>query len=246
MSHGGFGNERAADSPDEDLATFQSRLRRLKREGCNLLVVGDAPRELFAQASESMLGDADARRWRVFGLTDATPESVRDRLPAASATPRPLSETTKLVTHPVGSQRTTDAANPTGPTTTVPGAAIPEVTVEDTDLAEFGRELCSTIETFGARSYRPAEVRLSVDSLAPLLDCYDREEVRRFLRSVGSCVRDWNAMAHYVLPVAYDSEQCQRLADEFDAVVELRTTSECAEERWHLPSSDATMPWVPL
>jgi hypothetical protein len=262
MSGGGSGNECGTDVPDEDLAVFQSRLRRLKREGCNLLVVGDVPRELFTRASESMLGDADARRWRVFGLTDATPESVRDRLPSADAAPRPHSETTKIVTHAVGSQRTADTASVTditAPETTVPGEAVPEVDVSDGDLEAFQRELVSALDVFGVRSHRPAAVRLSVDSLAPLLDRYDRESVRRFLRTVADRVHDRNAMAHYVLPVAYDSDTCQGLTEEFDAVVELRTTIECAtdssddsprphraEERWHLPESDTTMPWVPL
>lgn len=247
------GNERETDPPDEDLAAFQSRLRRLKREGCNLLVVGDAPRELFMRASASMLGDADARRWRVFGRTDATPESVRDRLPAASVAPRPQSETTKIVSYPIASQRTTETAGTTG--------HVPEVTVSDVCLPGFRSELLAALEEFSTRSHRPAAVRLSVDSLAPLLDRYDREVVRQFLRTVTDRVHDWNAMAHYVLPVAYDSDQCQRLVDEFDAVVELRTTSERvdeqsssddspqayrAEERWHLPELAATMPWVSL
>lgn len=253
MSDAIRGNERGTDPPDENLTLFQSRLGQLKREGCNLLVVGDAPRELFTRASESMLGDPDARRWRVFGRTDATPESVRNRLPAASVAPRPQSETTQIVSHPIAPQRTTDAAETT--------THIPEVTVSDTGLSGFRSELLEAIEQFNARSHRPAEVRLSVDSLAPLLDCYDREAVRRFLRTVTDRVYDWNAMAHYVLPVAYDSDRCQRLVDEFDAVVELRTTSEQADEqssfddsprsyhaqeRWHLPESDATMPWVSL
>ncbi|WP_168215773.1 DUF7504 family protein [Halorussus ruber] len=286
MSGSGSGNECGADTSEEDLAVFQSRLRRLKREGCNLLVVGDVPRELFTRASESMLGDADARRWRVFGLTDATPESVRDRLPSAEVAPRPRSETTKIVTHAVGSQRTADTAAPdnltadtaaydnltpdttapdtptadtTAPETTVLGEAIPEVDVSDADLEAFRRELVSALDAFGVRSHRPASVRLSVDSLVPLLDRYDREAVRRFLRAVTDRVHDRDAMAHYVLPVAYDSDTCQGLVEEFDAVVELRTTIECAtdssgdsprphraEERWHLPESDATMPWVPL
>jgi hypothetical protein len=253
MSDGGHRNEQKGDPPDEDLAAFQSRLGRLKREGCNLLVVGDAPRKLFTQASASMLGDADARRWRVFGLTDAPPESVQNRLPAASVTPRPRSETTKIVSHPVASQRTTDTAEAT--------ANIPEVTISETGLSGFRNELLDATEQFSTRSHRPAEVRLSVDSLVPLLDRYDHESVRQFLQTVTARIHDWNAMAHYVLPVAYDSDRCQGLVNEFDAVVELRTSSERtddrpssedssqsyqAEERWHLPESGATMPWVSL
>lgn len=253
MSDVGHRNERKTDPPGEDLAAFQSKLGRLKREGCNLLVVGDAPRELFTEASASMLGDADARRWRVFGLTDATPESVHNRLPATSVAPRPRSETTKMVSHPIASQRTTDAAEAT--------ANVPKVTVSETGLSGFRSELLDATEQFSTQSHRPAEVRLSVDSLIPLLDRYDRENIRQFLQTVTDRIHDWNAMAHYVLPMAYDSDRCQSLVDEFDAVIELRTTSERtddgdssgnssesyqAEERWHLPESGATMPWVSL
>ncbi|WP_276299782.1 DUF7504 family protein [Halorussus lipolyticus] len=279
MSDGGSRNERGTDSPGEDIVAFQSRLRRLKREGCNLLVVGDVPRELFTRASESMVGDADARRWRVFGLTDATPESVRDRIPPDDVAPRPRSETTKLVSHSVGSQRTADTAPTAATADTVftPGTGTndarhettptpPAVDVSDGDLTAFRRELVSAVEEFGARSHRPAEVRLAIDSLGPLFDHYDLEAIREFLRAVGDRVHARNAMAHYVLPVAYDSDPRRVLADEFDAIVELRTTTErpgdCAagddssaddsprlhrpEERWHLPDSDVTMPWVSL
>ncbi|MFC7081689.1 DUF7504 family protein [Halorussus caseinilyticus] len=93
-------NERGDGPPDDSLARFQSKLRQLKSEGCNLLVVGDAPREVFTRASASMLGDPDARRWRVFALTDASPESVYDRLPAASAAPRPSRRRRKSSTTP--------------------------------------------------------------------------------------------------------------------------------------------------
>jgi hypothetical protein len=244
MSDDEPGNERTGenDPPYENLTDFQSRLRRLKCEGCNLLVVGGPPREVFTRASEAMLGDPDARRWRVFALTDATPQSVYDRLPATSAAPRPPSETTRIVNHALPPRPITDDVDSSV-------ATVPEVSVSDANLAGLRTELCEAIDDFGARSHRPAEVRLAVDSLAPLLDNYEFDVVRRCLRAVGERVYEHDAMAHYVLPEPYDSQRCQRLEDEFDAVVELRTGPEGreeAEERWRFPGADATTPWVPL
>lgn len=245
MNDADSGKERGGENgpPDEDLAAFRSTLRQFKQDGCNLLVVGDAPREMFTRASSSMLGDSDAPRWRVFALTDATSESVYERLPSADSTPRPLSETTKIVNHALPPRPITDTAG-------VSVATVPEITVNDVNLDGLTTELCETVADFGTRSHRPAQVRVAVDSLAPLLDHYDFEVVRRCLRTVGRRVRTYDAMAHYVLPEPYDGDRCGRLADEFDAVIELRTPPEdvghAAEERWHLTEANATTPWVPL
>ena len=238
------GNRRGGedDPPDGALADFHSTLRRLKRDGCNLLVVGDPPRSAFTRASATMLGDPDARRWRVFALTDATPESVYDRLPATSAAPRSPSETTKVVNHALPPRPITDEMDPAI-------ATISEVSVSDANLAGLRTELRAAIADFGVRSRRPAEVRVAVDSLAPLLDHYDFDVVRRCLRAVGERVSEHAAMAHYVLPEPYDSERCRRLVDEFDAVVELRAAPEGRdepEERWHLADAETPTPWVPL
>lgn len=231
------------DGTPGGVADFQSRLRRLKRDGCNLLVVGDAPREVFTRASASMLGDPSVRRWRVFALTDATAESVRERLPADSDAPRPLSETTRVVDHAVSARSATADAEP-------PTDGIPTVSVGGGGgIDELETRLVEVIEEFGERSHRPAELRVSVDSLLPLLEDHEFGTVYRFLRTVGARVRANDAMAHYVLPEPHDGDRCRRLAGAFDAVIELRTAPEDAdhdaEERWHLSEADAPTPWIP-
>lgn len=267
------GNEfRDGDPRGERLARFQSVLRRFKREGSTLLVVGDAPREVFTRASASMLGDPDARRWRVVVSTDATPESVSDRLSAASAGSRPPAETTAVLDYApsaVRSSVTETAVRSEATETAVRSSATDpseatvasetDATVADADLDGLRSALVAAVREFRDRSFRPAEVRVAVDSLAPLLDDHGVAAVRRFLRTVRECVYDCDAMAHYVLPEPYDGDRCQRLAGEFDAVVELRAPagtdgsasdaaagSRPAEERWHLPASGVTMPWVPV
>ncbi|MFC7081690.1 DUF7504 family protein [Halorussus caseinilyticus] len=94
------------------------------------------------------------------------------------------------------------------------------MSVGDANLTGLRTELGEAMREFCSQSYRPAEVRVTVDSLAPLLDHYEFDVVRRFLRAVGERVYDCDAMAHYVLPRSYDSEWCRRLRPEFDAVVE--------------------------
>lgn len=244
MDNGGPEKRRRdrSDPPDGEVAAFHATLQRLKRGGCSLLVVGDAPRRVFTRASGAMLGDPDVRRWRVFALTDAAPESVRERLPAAADAPRSLAETTKVVNHALPPQ---PIADDVGAST----VTVPEVSVGDPGLSGFRTELREAIAEFGAQSRRPAEVRVAVDSLAPLLDHYDLGVVRRCLRAVGESVAEHAAMAHYILPEPYDGRRCQRLVDEFDAVIELRAAGEDRadpQERWHLPDRETPTPWVPV
>lgn len=229
--------------PDDGLAAFRARLRRLEDEGCNLLVVGDAPRELFTRASASLLGAPDAPRWRVFALTDASPDSVYERLPAAADAPHSLSETTRIVNQALPPRPITDAAGTSDVT-------IPEVTVGDANLEGLRTGLDDAISEFSRQSGRPGQVRVAVDSLAPLLDHYEFAVVRRCLRSVCRRVHECDAVAHYLLAEPYRSDRCRRLVDEFDGVVELRTSPEDAdhigEERWHLTGTDEPTPWIPL
>lgn len=86
-------------TPDDDVTAFVNVLNELKATGCTLLVAGDATRDAFTRASGQLLGDDDVLRYRVLAVTDATPRSVADRLPESRASPRPLAETTRLLSH---------------------------------------------------------------------------------------------------------------------------------------------------
>lgn len=240
----------ATDStqPAEDVSSFVGHLRALKRDGCSLFVVGDVPRYLFTRASESMLGDDDVDRYRAMVVTDADEESVRSRLPSATDS---AGTKTRVLTcansiRSVSSERASlcsEQSPEVGPT-------MPEgpETRTVSDRSELQTELFDAIEAFDrqADGVRPAQLRVGVDSLGPMLDICDEDEVRQFAERVGERVRAHNGMAHFVLTESYDSERVQRLADAFDAVVELRVQDGDGEERWHLPDSDVTMPWVSL
>ncbi|MFB6235438.1 MAG: hypothetical protein ABEH81_10810 [Halopenitus sp.] len=88
----------------------------------------------------------------------------------------------------------------------------------------------------------PGECRVSVTSIAPLLD---DAECRPTLDAIREAVVDVNGMGHYHLAASIDTVQERGIDDEFDAVLELRRDGD-AQERWHVPSRNLITPWVPM
>ncbi|NEU57135.1 hypothetical protein [Halorussus sp. MSC15.2] len=253
MSAGSSGRRRddsETDTTDTDGVTrFFDVLRELKSDGCNLLVVGDAPRRLFTEASGSLLGGTDERRYRLLAITDASPQSVVERLPDPEEIQGSFTETTEVINHASPPRSVVEA----GDRPESPPLAISERRVVDPQLAGLQAEVAESMATFNrhAGGLGPAQLRVGVDSLGALFEHYDRDVVRRCLEVVTGYVHDYDAMGHYVLTEPYGSDRVERLADEFDAVVEVRAVDSAkhdhhAEERWHVPSHDLMTDWLPL
>lgn len=236
-------------SPDDDLTNFLSLLNELKATGCNLLVVGEGGQELFTRASSRMLGDDEEVRYRALAVTDATSQSIADRLPDPAEAPRPISETTHVINH-AGAVRSVTAA--TSPTSSPALAGIKETRIADCHLEGLQSALVEAIEEFAAESdsLHSTDIRVGINSLEPLLDFYGEDVVRRCLRTVGESVQTHDAMAHYVLAEPYESDLVQSLAAEMDAVVEVRVADSSAdhlgEQRWHVMGEDLAVGWMPL
>lgn len=235
---------------DERLGDFLNLLHELKTTGCSLLVVGAARPDLFTRASASLLGDPETVRYRLLAGTDAGPRTIVDRLPDPSKSPRPLAETTRIVTH-AGTPRSVTASP--GPDAPADISEIPETRVGDPGLEGLETALVGGVETLAADAsdLRPAELRLCLDSLGSLLDHYQTDVVRRCLREVGESVREHRGMAHFLLKEHYDSERVQTLAEDVDAVIEIRSVNPRshdheAQQRWHVPERDLTTDWVRL
>ena len=235
--------------PDEEVAEFLGLLNELKATGSNLLVVGDEPRCAFTRASERLFGDPAAVRYRLLAVTDATGRSVVERLPDPESTPRPVRETTHVLTH-AGTPRSVVA--PETADEPVEHPDLREAHVADPDLHELESAVLDGVEAFAdSATLRPGDLRVGVDSITSLLDDHGENAVRRCLTTIGRHVREYDGMAHYVLPEGYDSTRVQSLSGAFDAVIEVRTVSaddsgRYAEERWHVPDADLTMQWTRL
>jgi len=252
MSEGNPGD--LADPTDGQNPTngvgFGEVLQDLRAGGCNLLVVGDAPRRLFTEASASLLGGPEERRYRLLAITDASPGSVAERLPDPTEMPGSYEETTEIVNHASPPRSVAEAGrNADSPSL----GDLSERRVVDPQLAGLQAELAEAMATFDAHAagLDSTELRVAVDSLDALFEHYDEGVVRRCLQVVTGYVGDYAAMGHYVLTEPYGSERVRSLAGQFDAVVEIRPVDPAkhdhhAEERWHVSEPDVTSDWLPM
>jgi hypothetical protein len=257
MSAGSSGH-RGGDSENDAMSRgtemrFLDVLRELKSDGCNLLVVGDAPRRLFTAASASLLGGTDEPRYRLLAVTDVSPQSVVERLPNPEETPGDFSEMIEIINHASPPRSVVEADHSEQSSELPPLSNVSERQVVDPQLAGLQAEIAESMAAFNrhAGGLRPAQLRVGLDSLGALYEHYDEDVVRRCLQVITGYVHDYRAMAHYVLAEPCESERVQRLAGMFDAVIEIRavdsqTHDHNAEERWHISSRDLTSSWFPI
>lgn len=224
----GFGSDEAA--------TFTRALASMKRRGSNILVVGACDTDPQVVACRRLLGDAPQRR-RLFVFTHDG-HGVEERL-----APAERDASTVRVVDCASTTRSTAA----GATPATPDAAVPRTDAPLDDLATLGREIGAAIDRFDAErgGLDPAELRVCVDSLCPLLAEHDDRQVFRFLHALTSDVRRVCGMGHYHLPVTYGADAVSLLAPLFDAVVEVRARPD-PEQRWHLPDHEFTTDWLSL
>lgn len=217
--------------------TFASALHSLKQEGCSLLVVGAVPDSISTTVCQSMLGDPDfSTRRRLFVATDRKVSTACDFLSTAVRNPDP--ERVKVLSF----SESTRHATTQSPSTQ---AHIPIERVASSELSDLGIAISETIADFEAQAgtLDPAEVRVCVDSLAPLIE-YDRERLFHFLDLLNGRIRNVNGMGHMHLQVDRDSEIVHLLEPLFDAVVELRQHNGEAEQRWYLQDSGLRTGWI--
>lgn len=217
-----------------ETAAFTQALASLKRRGSNLLVVGAANGDTHADACSRLLGENHVDRTRVFVSTDGT-SAAADREARASGD--------HVVEYATSTRGAAAAAGTAADGPTLDG---PDTTVTVEDLPSLGRAVADAIDEAGSDSLDPAELRVCFDSLRPLLEEHDEQEVFRFLHALTSEVRSVRGMGHYHLPVALDDRTVRTLRPLFDAVVEIRSQGGGAQQRWHLSEADITTDWLDL
>jgi len=208
-------------------ATFSQALAALKRRGSNLLVVGTTTCGAHLDVCSRLLGDAEHPRKRLLVFTDSD-ERLDERVGDADPTDVSIVDSGNVTRGTVAS----DAGSVPPRTTSVP----PE------DLDALGGAVAAEIDAFDGLD--PAELRVCLDSLRPLLADHDEDDVVGFLHTVTDEVQSVNGMGHYHLPVAPDDPVVGRLAPLFDAVVEVHATDDEPYHRWHLQAPDLTTDWL--
>lgn len=257
--------ERDGDASDTESALSLARiLRTLKRRGSNLLVVGLTSDEGYGRVCGRMLGDDTAGpRRRLLVVTGADSASVAERARHAQ---RPPAGTARYITYAASARSASDEQSPRAPADderagkenagdegqsrdenggdgeeTLPASRH----VEASRLADLGDAIVAEIDAIEAESdgLVPAELRVCLDSLTPLLDAHDRDDVVRFLDRVTTRVKAAHGMGHVHLPVARDWDAVADFEESFDAVVELRVERGRTQQRWHLRDASVTSDW---
>lgn len=223
-----------------NLAMYETALRRLKAEGCAVLVTGNVPSRALRATTRTLFGAPDEPRRRVLALADPAAGEPADLLPADA---HPADDRVRVLDFR-DLARAADEAHLDGSPFAAPGA-------DDVDAVHL--ETSRALADVTPADPDPAELRLSVASLPVLLDHYDRESVEQFVRATAAQVRGLDGMAHYLLPVVDDAGWVDLLDPLFDARIELRTAVDGPpEHRWHLPSpahlpeSERTSDWHDL
>lgn len=206
-------------SVHENPVQFQELLHRLKRDGCNLLLVGEMTPDRWREAGRRFFGVPSERRYRLLVSTGGVGHAL---------SVREADERTRLV-----ELSTVSRGSP---------GDDGEGTFEDAE--PFLREELAALEPDSG--FDPGECRIGIHTLAPFVGGDRLDGTIRSLERVTEAVRDRRGMAHYVLPTGYGNGPEPRLRPLFDAVIEYRCCEDCVEQRWHAPEESLTTDWVPL
>lgn len=212
-----------------DRSTFARTLSDLKREGSDILLVGDESDGAHEDVCRRLLGeDDDALRYRLFVLTRNGEDDGCTTAPAATA-----------ATGPVRVVRQAGAP-------TVDGEGALTTTVDSEFLSALGMDFLDVVDEIVAESdgLEPAQLRVCFDSVRPLVERHRSETVFRLLHVMTARIREENGMGHFHLRLPRDHEAVRLLDPLFDAVVEVRTTDGTVEQRWHLRDGDVTSDWI--
>lgn len=229
---------RTGSGSESNDGRFTAELSQLKRRGANVLVVGSVRANHRRDVCRRLLGwtsDRPRRRVLVSTTSDDTAHPVggddwrtRTVTYTAHARSATASESSQNATAPV--------APATGNSSTA------------TTLTDIGIAISSAIEEFetDADGLAPAELRVGIDSLVPLLEEYETERVFKFVHLTSGRTRDADGMIHYHLPMERDSDVAAILEPLFDLVVELRDRNDRLQERWSIRDGDHTTGWISL
>ena len=230
--------QRASFRGDRSAHEFQEVLKRLKHDGCNLLVTGAVSKDVTVQATRTLLGAPNAERKRVVALADSRRGNATERLPTGIDS----DDSDVWIIDQQTSQRSVPQAAQGGE------VDLPTAGDNRDTLAHLREEVIVAIDYFETvdGGLDPSELRLSVSSLGRLAHEHGPETVAQFVRSVSAMVRGVHGMAHYHLPRP-DDDVVDCLSPLFDARIELRKRDGLpTEQRWHVPEYGQTTDWVRL
>ncbi|WP_222920398.1 hypothetical protein [Natrinema sp. SYSU A 869] len=212
---------------------FSEELSQLKRQGAGVLVVGSVRPSQRRNACHRLMGcETERVRRRILVSTTGGPHRV-------SRFDDQRSETLSVISY--DAQARSVAASSIGA-----DPSIEPETIEVDTLIDLGMAISSAIESFETETngLEPAELRVGIDSLLPLLEEYGRQRVFKFLHLINGRTKHIGGMSHYQLPVERDARIVPTLSPLFDIVVELRERNGDSQERWLIGDRTHSSGWL--
>ncbi|ELY56672.1 DUF7504 family protein [Natronolimnohabitans innermongolicus] len=259
-----FSRKDWGDGSDEE--RFSGELARLKRQGASILVVGAVQRAHRRAICRRLFGQATTQpRRRLFVSTTGDCRRTSTLFDEATA-----SDHHAFISYEAHSRSAGAAAGNVETDVELDAGSKPESNpnpysigaddsstdpqsdplsaTEVTSLAELGIAISNAIETFETESngLAPAELRIGIESLAPLLEAYGAERVFKFVHLTNGRTRDIDGMIHYHLPMKRDTDVVSVLTPLFDIVIELREHNDTAQQRWTINDGTCSSGWLPI
>jgi len=211
------------------------RLERLKATGCNILVTGAVSPAVTYHATRNLFGveEHGVTRERILAVTDLRPPDSHYLRTGYRRPPQ-------LVTSDGLERGSTTQDSPLTASPSIPATAWVET---------FQRHLCETIADVDGvvGGLEPAQLRLSLLTLRPLVEHPHTAVLDRFLRVMTTIVTGVDGMAQYHLPIGSEDPAIEAILDHFDAWMELRhRPSVGAQSRWRFPDVAHTTEWYTL
>lgn len=224
---------RGRDANESGDITFTDALKQYKSTGNNTLVVGTLPQSVAFQLSRTHFGAVDESRYRVLAVTN--PDSqVEQRFPQGLSS-ADQDEKTRVITYSTtarGGASTTTHAGPfesAGPDLESDGGD---------DLDAFKRTLFGEIESLHAEStggFEPAQLRVSLDGLEPLLGMFGADAVDSFVQAVTSVIRTYDGMGQLFLSYPRSHPVVEALEEHFEIVMTIeQQTDGSYSQQWDL------------
>jgi hypothetical protein len=199
---------------------FTQSLASLKRQGCSLLVAGPVRDGTHLQLSRRLLGEeGSVTRRRLVVITDCNGSG--NRRPDGSVD----EDTYRVIDRRPAMRSAASCASPSS-----------------VDISTLERDTINVIDDFdaAANGLAPAELRVCVDSLRPLVERYGWDGVKPFLATVTERVHETHGMGHIHYPVDLDCVTVTELFPMFDIIIEVQP----GKHRWHLLDDDIRTDWL--
>lgn len=211
---------------------FRKSLLQLKEEGCRILVTGDVGTSIRARRSRQLFGEAENRH-RILASTNLGENEIVEHLPGE----HPLQSDAEVIR--LNDIRSMSVAE-TYSTSSHLGAS--------NEFAAFQWRIIDAIARHRVdHAPAPAELRVGVTTLAPLIDEYSTETIREFVHLIGKETVESRGMAHFSLGLDARRPIASSLLPLMDIHVQLRRQgNDSPEHRWTLLNHNLHTQWLPL